>query len=358
MERSERAIEHCQRVVDLCRATGQGAVLTVTLTAQVWALLRMGRLDEAEDTIEGAIEAGRLAPHLFLSVAVGQSCIVATYKGEYDAAVRAGEECVRLARTADPGLIPGMAGVYQAIPLIEIGEAQRARDVVLAMSGGNPALRTSRSGYTSGYEVLTRAEIALGRLDAAEAWARRGEAAVPPGELAGESAFAQRALAAVALARGDAPRAAKIALGAAELADAAGIPAEASRCRILGGRALVAAGQRPQAIAELELAVEQLARIGADGYRAEAERELRRLGRRVARRPGYGTVEDGLRSLTDRERQIAELVHQGLTNREIAATVYVSDKTVERHLSRVYAKLGVSSRTALALVVAAQGDPA
>lgn len=51
-------------------------------------------------------------------------------------------------------------------------------------------------------------------------------------------------------------------------------------------------------------------------------------------------------------------MHQGLTNREIAATVYISDKTVERHLSRIFAKVGVSSRTALALVVAAQADRA
>lgn len=208
MERSEQAIEHCQRVIDVCRATGQGAVLMVTFTAQVWSLLRMGRLDEAEDTINAAIEAGRLAPHLFLSVAIGQLSLVSTYKGDYDAAVRAGEDCVRLARSADPGLIPGMAGLYQAIPLIEIGEAQRARDIVLAMSAGNAHLQTSRSGYTTGYEVLTRAEIALGDLGAAHDWATRAATAAPPGELAGESAFAQRALAAVALARGEAAQAA------------------------------------------------------------------------------------------------------------------------------------------------------
>jgi hypothetical protein len=85
-------------------------VLLVTMTAQAWSLIRLGRLAEAEELLAGAIEAGYLAPNLFLSVAVGLSSVVATSRGRYDAAVRAGEESVRLARSADPGLIPGIVG--------------------------------------------------------------------------------------------------------------------------------------------------------------------------------------------------------------------------------------------------------
>jgi DNA-binding NarL/FixJ family response regulator len=357
LEHHDRAVEHCQRVIDVSRATGQGATLLVTMTAQAWSLIRMGRLDKAGETLGAAIEAGQLAPNLFLSIAVGLSSLLATHRGELEAAVAAGEEGVRLARSADPGLIPGMSGLYLAIPLIEMGEARRALDIVLEMSGG-PELRTSRSGHAAAYEVLTRAELALGRLDAAEDWARSAEAATHGEQLAVEAAFAHRARAAVTVARGDPVEAARIALRAAGRAEAAGAPIEGGRCRILAARALGAAGRRADAVAELERAAEGLGRVGAHGYRAEAERALRRLGRRTARRaaaPGPAGGDPGLRSLTEREREVAGLVRRGHTNREIAAAIFVSEKTVERYLSQVFAKLGLSSRTELALRVVAEG---
>ena len=183
LEHHERAVADCQRVLDVARATSQGATLLVTMTAQAWALLRMGRLDDADATLTAALDTGRLSPHLFLSVAVGLSAVLATYRGDHDAAVRHGEECVRLARDADAGLIPGMSGVYLAIPLIEIGDAERARDVILAMSRGNPELETSRSGYVTAFEILTRAEVALGRVDAAAQWAQRAEAVASTADL-------------------------------------------------------------------------------------------------------------------------------------------------------------------------------
>jgi DNA-binding CsgD family transcriptional regulator len=173
------------------------------------------------------------------------------------------------------------------------------------------------------------------------------------GALAGESAYAQRAVAHVALARGDAAGAAEVALRAADRAERAGIPGEAGRCRILGARALGRAEQRGLALAQLEQAIDALGRIGAEGYRAEAEKEMRRLGRRSRRPADAG---GGLASLTEREREIAALVSRGDTNREIAASQYLSERTVERHLSHIFAKLGVSSRAAVASIVAAAND--
>jgi DNA-binding NarL/FixJ family response regulator len=55
-----------------------------------------------------------------------------------------------------------------------------------------------------------------------------------------------------------------------------------------------------------------------------------------------------LDALTDREREVADLVATGITNREIAARLVLSEKTVERHLSRIFAKLEIPSRAALA----------
>jgi DNA-binding NarL/FixJ family response regulator len=76
------------------------------------------------------------------------------------------------------------------------------------------------------------------------------------------------------------------------------------------------------------------------------ERELAASGLR----PSRGAARVGA-ELTPQERAVAELVARGLTNREVAAELVVSAKTVERHLSRIYSKLGVRSRTELAIAL-------
>jgi DNA-binding NarL/FixJ family response regulator len=85
--------------------------------------------------------------------------------------------------------------------------------------------------------------------------------------------------------------------------------------------------------------------------RDEATRELRRLGRRVARTGRRGAGEEGVDALSAREREIAELAAGGKTNKEIGGTLFLSEKTVEGHMSRIFAKLGVRSRVELARVV-------
>ena len=131
----------------------------------------------------------------------------------------------------------------------------------------------------------------------------------------------------------------------------AGNPMQSGRARALMGAALVAAGKQPEAIEALELAIAQLSGCGALREADAAVRELRRLGRRVPRRgrePGSGPA---LGRLSRREAEVAAHVTSGKTNREIAATLFVSEKTVESHLGRVYEKLGVHSRVALAAMM-------
>jgi DNA-binding NarL/FixJ family response regulator len=205
------------------------------------------------------------------------------------------------------------------------------------------------------YEALTQIDLALGRPEAAGRWAAAAIATTQGGELAVEFAFAARAQALVLAAAGDHGAAAELALRAADRAEAGGSPVEASRCLILAGRSLAQVGERSRAIAALETAEERLTLSGAFGFRDQAQKELRRLGRRVTRRSGLARPDAGLRALTDRERELAGLVARGLTNRQIAASIYLSEKTVERHLSHIFAKLGVSSRAGLAAIVAA--DP-
>ena len=79
-----------------------------------------------------------------------------------------------------------------------------------------------------------------------------------------------------------------------------------------------------------------------------AEQRLRALGVRTWRRRGAAPARSGFDAPSDREREIARLAASGASNPEIAQAVFLSRKTVERHLSNVFAKLGVRNRTELA----------
>jgi DNA-binding NarL/FixJ family response regulator len=87
---------------------------------------------------------------------------------------------------------------------------------------------------------------------------------------------------------------------------------------------------------------------GAVLLRDAAARELRRAGTRVSASARRGAARAGRQALTDREQEIADLVAQGRSNKEVARALFLSEKTVEHHLSRIYAKLAVRSRTELA----------
>lgn len=94
-------------------------------------------------------------------------------------------------------------------------------------------------------------------------------------------------------------------------------------------------------------------KVGARTEQMVAEQRLRALGVRTWRRGAAQlSTTDRLAQLSDREREIATLVASGANNREIAATVFLSRKTVERHVSNILAKSGVRNRAELAALAA------
>ena len=113
------------------------------------------------------------------------------------------------------------------------------------------------------------------------------------------------------------------------------------------------AGDSEQAVRLLTRAQRELAACEANRYRDEAARQLRRLGRRVSarqRRFGRGA---GLGALSGRELEIAERVALGAPTGRSPTQLFLSQKTVEGHLTSVFAKLGVSSRAEVAEAVGA-----
>ena len=118
-------------------------------------------------------------------------------------------------------------------------------------------------------------------------------------------------------------------------------PFEHARVRLAYGTRLRRAGRRREARAQLEAAHEAFQEIGAGAWAEQASAELRASGAR--RRAGDVSREH----LTPREQQIAVAVAEGASNREVAAQLFLTPKTVEYHLTRVYRKLGVRTRVEL-----------
>jgi DNA-binding CsgD family transcriptional regulator len=351
MERFDDAVRHLDRGIAIARATGQGHLLVPMTIGQVAALVMRGELAQAGELADAAVEASRLfANAQSLSRALSVRCWIHTLTGDLPAAIASGTESVELASTLEPNLLSASSGPAFAQALLEAGDAQRCRAELLAagddldLPGAVPPFLTCLC-----YELLTRAELTLGRVEAAEEWSHRAEAAAELG-LPVTTSLGHRARAAVLLEQGQPQAAAQLALAAAEAAEAAGAHIEAARSRMLAGRALAQSGDRKTAMAELERTEAVLAACGAQHYRDQAARELHRLGRRV-RRPRNGAGATGVESLTARELEIAELVAAGKTNRAIATTLYISEKTVETHLAHIFTKLGVASRAAVAGII-------
>ena len=117
---------------------------------------------------------------------------------------------------------------------------------------------------------------------------------------------------------------------------------ERARTELLYGEWLRRERRRTEARPHLRVALEQFEAVGASPWARRAEEELRASGE-TARKREPSTLDD----LTPRERTIAELAATGLSNPEIGAQLFLSPRTVEYHLGKVFMKLGISSRTEL-----------
>ncbi len=348
VERFADSLRHVERGVAVARATGQGVFITPLALGQAVVLVLAGRLTEMTELTTAAIEASRLGTSSFVQAwALLAHSWASTYAGELDEALVAGRAAWELLQDKEQTVLGVAAAMFLGMALLESGDAAGARRLLLEAVAGP---RIPRYGMNLFYEGLTCAELALGDVEAAARWASTSEEVANQGGLQLETAIAGRARARVLLAAAQPGAAAEIALGAAGRAEASGAALEAARARVIAGLALAKTGNRERAITELEAAERVLSACGAPGFAGQAGAALRRLGRRPLARHGEpGAVS----SLSEREREIADLVATGLSNRQIAARCFLSTKTVERHLTNIFVKLDAPNRAALAGILVA-----
>jgi DNA-binding NarL/FixJ family response regulator len=225
---------------------------------------------------------------------------------------------------------------------------------LLSLSGGDTeAAATTLRSATDLLEEMGFSHPGAFRVlpDAVEALACSGEKA-PAAELlelldrraeatgAWPRAAAQHARGVVLLADGHADDAAELLEHASTSFDGLGYAPDAARAMLARGRALLRGGRKVLAAEVLAEARDRFARMGAILWESLAVEELERAA------PGRAAGE-----LTAAERRIAALIAQGMRNREIGQALFMSVATVEAHLTRIYRKLGIRSRSELARLV-------
>jgi DNA-binding CsgD family transcriptional regulator len=147
----------------------------------------------------------------------------------------------------------------------------------------------------------------------------------------------------------DGPEAERLYREAIDRLGRSSIRAELARAHLLYGEWLRRERRRIEARDQLRIAHEMLSSMGAEAFAARAERELLATGERIRKRTA-----DTRDDLTAQEAQIARLAGDGLSNSEIGSRLFISPRTVEYHLHKVFAKLGIRSRNELQSAPAVQ----
>ena len=127
------------------------------------------------------------------------------------------------------------------------------------------------------------------------------------------------------------------------------MPLLEGRARLLHGEALRRAGRRVDAREQLRAAHRLLTACGASAFADRAARELATTGETVRSRQAHVAE-----TLTEQELNVARLARDGLTNRDIGSRLFISARTAEYHLRKVFSKLDISSRGELKRALAEQ----
>ncbi|HEX6739191.1 MAG TPA: LuxR C-terminal-related transcriptional regulator, partial [Vicinamibacteria bacterium] len=307
-----------------------------------------GAHDQARALHEESLALRRaLADRSGVRASLAELGALAREQGDHTRATRLLEESLALARDAGEAIGSavclvelGWTALYQGAP----GRARPLAEEGLAAARALGSLRdVARARMVLGWIALAEGDAEGARLALGEALALHEERGARWGV-----AYCLEGLAVVAGRRGQAARAARLGGAAEGLRAAIGAPAPpahrahyapylaAARAR-LGGAAWAAAWAAGRA-----LSPEQAAALALAPTPMEEPGQTAASASRPAPPPRYPT------GLTAREVEVLRLVAEGLTNAQVAARLFLSPRTVDRHLGSIYGKLGVATRTAAA----------
>jgi DNA-binding CsgD family transcriptional regulator len=319
------------RHVDMARAAGALSVLPLTLHSCAVAHVLAGELDAAASLVAelDAVQQATgttLAPYAALALAAWRGRepdVGELVEAALDEVVARGEGAAALVAQWARAVLANGLGRYDEAVLAAREAAEHPHDSAPAYWGLSELVEAAaRSG---------RPELA------ADAFAR-----LEPITRAGGTDWALgiQARALALLSDGDAAE--RLYREAIERLDRTRLRGELARARLLYGEWLRRTGRRVDAREQLRAAYELLAGIGAEAFAERARRELLATGETVRRR-----TTETRDALTSQEAHIARLAAEGETNPEIGARLFISPRTVEYHLRKVFTKLGVSSRKEL-----------
>lgn len=298
----------------------------------------LGRYDDAAVTAHDAfLRAEQIGGHLSVITANNSLATVNAYRGRADDTRRSA--AVVLKAVEESGIAHHAIAARTSLSLLEVS----LRDYDAALTHLSPMLASFDPVH--GTEIMVggylpnaiEALITVGRGDEAEplveALERNGARLDRPWMLA----TGARGRAQLLSAASDLEAAEKSAQQALVHHERLPMPFETLRTRLLLGRLQRRNRRRQEATTTLTDVLDGFERLGADLWAIQARDELERVGR-------SGTDEAGL---SVSEQRVAALAADGLPNREIAAALFMSAKTVEKHLTTAYRKLGIRSRAQL-----------
>jgi DNA-binding CsgD family transcriptional regulator len=334
------------RAVTIARQQGLLSILPLALWAQANALIALGRFNLGRSAAEEGI---RLASDFGNSQGASSNLAVVALldalRGDESGARKHANEAIELAGIGGATLIVSLAEWALALLDLTVGKPDEATDRLLLLTAVERPESNPLYGLWS-IPDLIEAAARSGRLDeTADQFARYTDWVQHSSSEARQSVFARcRAL----VGEGDVRENFEIALEP----HATLSPFVLARTELLYGEWLRRERQRRDARRHLRRAAELFRQVGTTPWEERAESELRATGE-TARRRDPSTLDQ----LTPQELQIAGLVASGMTNKQVAAQLYLSPRTIDYHLRKIFSKLGVGSRTDLVRMGVPQQDP-